>query len=457
MGLAILTGAGIIIAQLYWLIQSYEVKQTGFTRSVEQALEFSVFQTIMESGLGIGKITLIMGNDVGDRKIPGGLRGVAERQTPGINIPSSGNNYPFGIDLIDSHHPPLLSLKAIAPIEIKTGDSIRPSRLNIEDKVFRQKLKENLQQSKIDLPFELSIESPETSLHKKHIAIYPGGPGNTPARLLLIDIPGMSTYLLKSMLAELLLSAAIIIIACISFYYLLKTIYRQKRFAEMKNDFISNISHELKTPVAVMMATNEALIRFNALDDKEKAERYLLINRDELNKLQAMITRIIAIGKQENTMQALPHQTIDLHVFLQKITNRFCGFENLQLHYNNKLENTSFDTNEDALETILTNLIDNAIKYNDKTQQQVWIECMSSESGITITVKDDGIGIEKKYLPFVFDKFYRVPQGNIHDVKGFGLGLSQVKELVEQLKGTIKVNSQPGNGTQFIINLPSHA
>ena len=203
-----------------------------------------------------------------------------------------------------------------------------------------------------------------------------------------------------------------------------------------------------------MMATNEALIRFNALDDKEKTERYLVINRDELNKLQGMIERIISIGKQENTTQPLSSETINLDVFLQKIVNRFAGFENLQLQYTSKLGNTGFAANEEALETILTNLIDNAIKYNDKLKQQVWINCTSSENGITITVQDDGIGIEKKYLPFVFDKFYRVPHGNLHNVKGFGLGLSQVKELVEQMKGTIEVFSHPGSGTQFTINLP---
>jgi two-component system, OmpR family, phosphate regulon sensor histidine kinase PhoR len=457
-GLAVITGVGIIVAQLYWLIQSYQVKHTNFTRSVESALNGTVFQTIMEKDMGMSKLTIFVGNDVPeDRKITESFTDTPKRQTPRISVPSSGNSFFPGIDIVDSRHPPVVSLKALAPVKGTMQDSIRPSQLNIEDKLFLQKLKENLQRSKIDLPFELSIESPEASQHKKHLATYPGIPGNASARLLLIDIPGMNSHLLRSMLPEILLSVGIIIIACISFYYLLKTIYRQKQFAEMKNDFISNISHELKTPVSVMMATNEALIRFNALDDKEKTERYLVINRDELNKLQGMIERIVSIGKQENTLQPLSFEKINLDVFLQKIINRFTGFENLQLQYSNKLGSTDFSTNADALETILTNLIDNAVKYNDKLKQQVWIDCKPSDNGICITVHDNGIGIEKKYLPFVFDKFYRVPQGNLHNVKGFGLGLSQVKELVEQLKGTIEVISQPGSGTQFIINLPSHA
>ncbi len=453
-GLAILTGAGIIIAQVYWLIQSYQVKQANFTRSVEGSLSVAIFQTIMEGQRGMDRDTIAVGNRGINAIKPSFTMVGADSKKAKINLPSSTNEFTLGVDFVDSHHPPVLSSNAIKPIRIQVQDSMLPSRLNIEDSIFLKNLKRNLQRSKIDLPFELSIESPETSLGKKHLVSYPSGPANAPVRLLLLNIPGMNRYLLKSMLAELLLSVAVIIIACTSFYYLLKTIFRQKQFAEMKNDFISNISHELKTPVSVMMATNEALIKFNGVDDKEKTERYLVINRDELNKLQGMIERIVSIGKQENTTQPLTSETINPDVFFQKIVNRFAVFENLQLQYTSKLGNTGFTANEEALETILTNLIDNAIKYNDKLKQQVWINCKASKNGITITVQDDGIGIEKKYLPFVFDKFYRVPHGNLHNVKGFGLGLSQVKELVEQMKGTIEVFSQTGRGTQFIINLP---
>lgn len=454
-GLAILTGAGIIIAQVYWLIQSYQVKEANLTRSVEASLSVAIFQTVIEGTRGMDRFILAGGREERIKAIEPAFTMVGtDSKQAKIDLPSSANKFTLGVEFVDSNHPPVLSANDITPITIQMQDSMLPSRLSIDDSTFLKNLKGNLQRSKIDLPFELSIESPETSLRKKYLVSYPSGPGHTHDRLLLLNIPSLSRYLLKSMMAELLLSAVIIIIACISFYYLLKTIFRQKQFAEMKNDFISNISHELKTPVSVMMATNEALIKFNGVDDKERTERYLVINRDELNKLQGMIERIVSIGKQENTTQLLSSGTINPAVFLQKIVNRFAGFENLQLRYTSKLGSTGFATNEEALETILTNLIDNAIKYNDKLRQQVWIDFKASENGITITVQDDGIGIEKKYLLFVFDKFYRVPNGNLHNVKGFGLGLSQVKELVEQMKGTIEIFSEPGSGTQFIIHLP---
>jgi signal transduction histidine kinase len=364
---------------------------------------------------------------------------------------------PMDIDFTDSLHPPTLIARALPLKPFSVPDSIRPLRVNIDDREFQRQLKRTLQKNKINIPFVLAINPPDSLIRRKHLITFQMNAVIKHNKVLSIDFPGLNIYILRDMVTEILLSVGIIIIASISFILLIKTIYRQKQFAEMKNDFISNITHELKTPVSIMMATNEALVRFNALEDKEKTKRYLAINRDELNKLQSILNNIVRIFKHENLQQTLLRAPFDINISLQNIVNRFSCLDQVKLHYKNGLIHPVFSTNEEAVETIVTNLIDNAIKYNDQLPRQVWIECRHSETGITISVSDNGTGIEKQYLPFVFDKFYRVPQGNLHEVKGFGLGLSHVKQLVKKLNGAIELQSQPGKGSHFIINLPSDA
>lgn len=456
-GLAALTGVGIIAAQFYWLYHSYEVKRVSFVRSAREALGFTIFQGIVERDLGMAPGVPFLKEGITKWKGPVMPEDSNKNSMVGGNISIVRNDYAMEIDIVDSLHPPLLPAKGIEIRRIHGADSIRPVRLNIDDNIFRQRLKGNLQQSKIDLPFELFIQSLDTSDQEKHLVVFSRQPGLAPARLLFMDIPGMNYYLFKSMLTELLLSLSVIVVACISFYFLLKIIYQQKRFTEIKNDFISNISHELKTPVSIMMATTDALSQFNGIDDKEKTALYLAINRDELNKLGMTINRILTIDKLGEMGSQLHYSVIDINIFIRNIINRFACFEDLEFHYTSEWTDTGFSTNEDALEIILTNLIDNAYKYNYKMESQVWIECKPSGKGIMIIVKDDGCGIEKKHLPFVFDKFYRVPKGDLHEIKGFGLGLSQVKDLVNQLNGTIELRSQPDRGSEFIINLPAYA
>jgi two-component system phosphate regulon sensor histidine kinase PhoR len=444
--LAVLTGLGIIVAQSYWIVRTYKAREINFIRDASGALQYVVFQSMIGSQLGTGsqKQTNDSSHNVNH----------AERRSAN---PAADKTIRLNIDVIDS---PSQSIPNSLPLTIaiptNAPNVIGPVKININDRQFQQLLRQSLVQSKIDIPFRLFITSPD-SIHKnQYLVSVAFKTPNAVTKHVVMDFPGLTAFLLKTMLAELLLSVGIIVIAFISFAYLLKTIFRQKQFAEMKNDFISNITHELKTPVAIMMATNEALLQFNAMDDKEKTKRYLGINQDELHKLQAILDNIGTSFLDEHPGHTLQLKATDIDALLKKIIHRFSSLDGVTLHFKNNLENNIIQTHEEALETIVTNLVDNAIKYNNELRKQVWIDCTLVGKHISITVKDDGQGMEKKYLPFVFDKFYRIPKGNLHEVKGFGLGLKQVKQLVEKLHGTIAVQSEPGKGTTFTINLPLH-
>lgn len=459
---AIITAVGIIIAQSYWIVRTYDYNKINIERSATSALQLSILNATLQKLALPPNIKDVFFNNGSFSKT-----GLTFPPLPQLNAANFATQLKTG----DTKLKAGFSMFTSSGVEVQFVDSNNlknnviqnqssVTQININSEPFKNATKEFLKQIKIDIPFLLSIQPVSTIKDDKNIINIPLSSFTTANKItvsqsLVLSFQNLNYYLLRNMVVEFLLTVGMIIIAVICLYYLFRIIYKQKQVAEIKNDFISNITHELKTPVSILMATNEALIKFNGVDDKEKTTRYLAINKDELNKLHRMLDRIINSVKQESNEHLIEYNFININATITEVINRFSGLDQVQVHFSNDNKDTLFLTNKEAFETIVVNLIDNAIKYSDKICKQVWVNSLQSEKGVTIFIKDNGIGIEKKYLPLVFDKFYRVPHGNLHDVKGYGLGLSYVKQLIESLHGHIDVKSEFNNGSEFTFNIPT--
>ncbi|MDF2190486.1 ATP-binding protein [Paraflavitalea sp. CAU 1676] len=259
-------------------------------------------------------------------------------------------------------------------------------------------------------------------------------------------------YLLGKMIGMVIASLILLTIVVLALWYLLRIIRREKKLSAIKNDFISNISHELKTPIATITAAVDALEGFGALQCPEKTKRYLNISREELQRLTEMVNKILNLSVYERQDFALNPEAIDVNEMVESITSRhtLAGSKEIAFHYLNLAGTTSVQADRVHLYNVVNNLIDNAVKYSaDKVVIDI---CFYRENGYNfISVKDDGIGIAAGDLQHVFDKFYRVPSGNIHKVKGYGLGLNYVKHIIERHGGWCMAESTPGKGSIFKI------
>ena len=248
-------------------------------------------------------------------------------------------------------------------------------------------------------------------------------------------------------------SLIIVIILGISFWYLLRIILRQKTVEELKEDFTHNITHELKTPIAVAYAANDALMNFSS-DNEEKRENYHSIIQTQLKQLSGLVEQILTMSKKERKDFQLHYETIELRPMLEDIISRQLLKSEKDVNIRLQMEgDISIRADRTHLSNMVSNLSDNAEKYSDG-KADIYIKCQTQGKTCQIQVIDKGIGIPLDKQVYLFNKFYRVPTGNRHDVKGYGLGLYYVKMMVELHGGSIHVESLPGKGSTFTLNIP---
>jgi two-component system phosphate regulon sensor histidine kinase PhoR len=247
----------------------------------------------------------------------------------------------------------------------------------------------------------------------------------------------------------------IFIMVVLFFGFSLNIIIRQKRLSEIKTDFINNMTHELKTPISTIGLSSEMLMKSNA-EDGEKIQRYASIIYKENKRLEHQVERVLNVAKLDKEKLVLKKEVLDLHELIEEAKD---SFEFNQQEdggkINIELNASSGELNADPVHitNVIYNLIDNAIKYCANVPE-VTVRTSNDKKGVTIEISDNGIGIKREDLKMIFDKFYRVPTGNIHNVKGFGLGLYYVKLIVESHNGKIDVKSTIGKGTTFTLWFP---
>ncbi|MFM7668731.1 MAG: sensor histidine kinase [Bacteroidota bacterium] len=248
----------------------------------------------------------------------------------------------------------------------------------------------------------------------------------------------------------------IIVLVLIFFGYSLAIIIRQKRLSEVKTDFINNMTHELKTPISTISLSSEMLMRIDLNEDPEKIRKYAGIIYKENKRLENQVERVLNVAKLDKDKVVLNKENFDVHELLAEVKE---NFEFNQLNQGGKIElnciaeNYKIQADPVHLTNVVYNLLDNAVKYCITTPQIV-LNTQNEKNHLVIEISDNGIGMKREDLKQIFEKFYRVPTGNIHNVKGFGLGLYYVKLIIDAHEGKIEVKSAVNKGTTFAIYLP---
>lgn len=266
---------------------------------------------------------------------------------------------------------------------------------------------------------------------------------------LLVSIEMPFKVFLSRMQGLIASSIAIIILLAGVLIYLVRTMFRQKTLEEMRRDFTHNITHELKTPISVAVTATDALRNFSADADPDRRSRYLEIVETQLTQLSTMVEHILSVSVEGREYKYNP--TV---VYLQDVISQLTqgAGTNTAVFNIDCAEDIKIMADEFHIKNLLATVIDNAVKYS--TDPIVDIRVSDESGNVTIEIEDNGCGIAKEHLGHIFEKFYRVPTGDVHTVRGYGLGLYYAKQVVELHKGTISIRSRVGKGTTVIIKLP---
>ncbi|MEZ4990240.1 MAG: HAMP domain-containing sensor histidine kinase [Saprospiraceae bacterium] len=269
--------------------------------------------------------------------------------------------------------------------------------------------------------------------------------------------PSYRTYLLGRMWEELLFSILVLGMVILAFIFIYRNLLKQRRLGQMKNELLSNITHELKTPISSVSVAIEAMRDFGVLKDPALAREYLDISQEELSRLSLLVDRVLRLTTFEQKEPDLHFERVDMAEVSQNIMRTMrVQFDQYDGRGELELDGTDFSMHGDRthLSAVLFNLLDNALKYRNGRHPSVKLRLEDQSNSLRISVEDNGIGIHGDYQKKIFEKFFRVPKGNIHNTKGYGLGLSYVAAVVEKHGGDIAVKSKVGEGSTFILTLP---
>ncbi len=273
---------------------------------------------------------------------------------------------------------------------------------------------------------------------------------------LYVSFPNKKNYLISSVGKILGLSALFIIVIILAFISSLYQMIKQKQLSEIKTDFINNMTHEFKTPIATINLALDAIKNPKIIDDKDKVLRYVKMIGEENKRMNAQVESVLRISKLEKNQLDIEMEVDDLHDMIEEaLTHVDLLIKNRGGKITSQLnaELSEILSNQFHLTNVIVNILDNAIKYSPESPT-IEVSTENTVKNIILKVKDQGMGMSKNVQKNIFKKFYREETGNIHNVKGHGLGLSYVKKIVEHHQGTVYVESEKGKGTTFIIKLP---
>lgn len=268
--------------------------------------------------------------------------------------------------------------------------------------------------------------------------------------------PNRSTIIWSSLLQSILGLFVCTGIILFSFFYTLKIVFRQKKVSEMKTDFINNMTHEFKTPIATISLASDSMVSPKISGDPEKVRRFAKIIKQENKRMNAQVEKVLQMALLDKEDFGLKISPINLHEVIER------AVENIGLQVEKRdgtakadLQATSpiIEGDSTHISNVINNLLDNANKYSPENPE-ISVHTRNVANGVEVIVKDNGLGMTKEAKKHIFDKFYRVHTGNLHDIKGFGLGLSYVKAIMTAHKGQIDVKSDLGKGSSFILTFP---
>jgi len=335
-----------------------------------------------------------------------------------------------------------------------TTDSLKPE-------MIQKKYKAAL--TKIGLPLQFKIEkTDEHSFRRENNSlalVTEPFPFFQRGSFYLARFTDITFFIWRKLLPQLLFTVFLTTLTVGAFYLMYRSMLANQRLLEIKNDFIGNMTHELKTPIATVSVALESLKSFSALENPQRTKDYIEMAQQELNRLSILTDKVLKTAIFESNGLAFQMEKVDLEKIISRVIDSMkLVFEKSQAKVNFVREGTTFfvNGNEDHLTNVIYNLLDNALKYSNGNQS-IEVSMKATNGSITLSVADHGIGIAPEHQKRIFEKFYRVPTGDVANIKGYGLGLSYVHSVVKKHNGEISVESALNQGTTFIVNLPKLA
>ena len=473
----------LLVLQLFWLRNSYERAFFGLRRDSNfifrntlYTMRDSLYQgNIRAVGIGSDSLSKIQPRDIQSINIikrnPDSVVVSAKSSTVQVFISDKAGNKD---SIVDALRPMTRQLRQ----SIEEGQKsffirLAPDTVSLDT----LKLYFNAALQKSNIPLKFLVEHQVISPEKFHA--FRGRPDNdaneaqtyvysdtiqleglrfNPVSRYTASIFPVQSFILRQIAPQILFSFLLTVVTLIAFVILYRNVRAQQRLMEMKNDFISNVTHELKTPVATVSVALEALKNFNALNDPKLTNEYLDIARNELNRLTLMTDKILKAAVFENKGISIQKEQVDLHKTVAQILDSMrLIFEKRQavVSLNPTGENFVVEGENAHISNVIYNLLDNALKYSPK-QPVITVGLTETSDELILSIQDEGLGIPDEYKKKIFEKFFRVPTGDIHNIKGYGLGLSYVAGVVKAHEGSIDVQSESGKGSTFIIHWPKH-
>lgn len=333
---------------------------------------------------------------------------------------------------------------------------LRQDSLNVDS--ISGQFKKVLLKTGIDLPFSVTLLRPDKKLTPPKMVASSALVRLTPFLYYSLSFTGVREWVLNKIKPQIIFSLFITLLTIVSFYLLYRNLRLQQKLVEIKNDFISNVTHELKTPVATVSVALEALKNFDVLENPRLANEYLDIAWSEVNRLALLTDKILKTAIFESNGIKLHRE----HIHMDKLIDQILSSMRLMLEKSNA--SVAFDKQGedfvltgavDHLANVIYNLLDNALKYKGG-DPVISISLKEMPDTVILSIQDNGTGIPAEYKSRIFEKFFRVPTGDVHTVKGYGLGLNYVSNVVKGHGGTITVDSEMQHGSCFTIVLPRH-
>ena len=343
----------------------------------------------------------------------------------------------------------------------------KSSNSSFDIEFFNKSLQEHLQYLGIDIDYKMAIVGNGNRLVKdikglisesefEESMYIPLGSSHFGRSSVAIFFPDKKLYLISSNALMSLASLFLIIFSIGSIVYIIKMFFQQKRISEMRRDFMNNMTHELKTPISTVSLALEAMQNFDVLDNAERTNQYISIADKENKRLGMLVEKVLKMTAYDSNKIQMKLERINGDTTVAEVV------ENLTIQIESKggnivselsSDNVLIEVDKIHFTNLIYNLIDNAIKYSDEILS-VEVKTFSDGKNFNLSISDKGIGISKSYQDKIFDRFFRVPSGNIHNVKGYGLGLSYVYDTVVKFNGEIAVKSELGKGSEFLIKIP---
>ena len=344
----------------------------------------------------------------------------------------------------------------------------KPIHQRVSNRELNATIKDELNKRNIFLDFKYGVYSVDGlatklksgyyTINKKNSYKYPlfFNTEDVPVHFLYVTFPTKNNHILSGISGILLLSLFFIFIIIIAFSSSLYQLIKQKKLSEIKTDFINNMTHEFKTPIATINLAIDSIKNPKIISDTKKVERYVNMIKDENKRMHTQVENVLRISRLEKNQLDISKETIDIHDIIEDALSHvhlLIQDRNGSISKHFEALTSEISGNEFHLTNVVVNMLENAIKYSEGAPKiDVYTE--STNKFFIFKIKDEGIGMNKSVQKNVFDKFYREQKGNIHDVKGHGLGLAYVKEIVEKHHGTVFVESEKGKGSIFTVKLP---